>query len=85
MEVTRCVDLFMAELSAVLSRGLRHVVSPPTATWQRSQLLHRTSSPYAKTVRTDPLTSGRQCSLLSTKAFASNAHDPCRLLMLKAS
>ncbi len=49
-EALRSQDLFMAELSAVLSRGLRHVVAPPTATWHHHGYLHDTATPYASHV-----------------------------------
>eukprot|EP00955_Chlamydomonas_euryale_P007047 74635-Chlamydomonas_euryale.AAC.2 len=31
----RMHDYFMAELAALMSRGLRHVISPPTGVWRR--------------------------------------------------
>lgn len=44
----RAHDLFMAELSGVLSRGLRHVVAPPTAVWaQGGGGAHDMATPYA--------------------------------------
>mmetsp|Transcript_32185 Transcript_32185/g.96098 ORF Transcript_32185/g.96098 Transcript_32185/m.96098 type:complete len:1123 (-) Transcript_32185:516-3884(-) len=35
----RMHDYFMAELAALMSRGLRHVISPPTGVWRRAPLV----------------------------------------------
>eukprot|EP00879_Flechtneria_rotunda_P012231 GHRR01012773.1.p1 GENE.GHRR01012773.1~~GHRR01012773.1.p1 ORF type:complete len:1051 (+),score=372.66 GHRR01012773.1:153-3305(+) len=43
-------DVFFSELSNVLSRGLRHVVAPPSATWHHRGYLHDTASPFAHKV-----------------------------------
>lgn len=41
----------MGELSSVLSRALRHVVAPPTATWTHAAgFLHDTATPFATEV-----------------------------------
>lgn len=42
---------FMAELSGVLSKGIRHVITPPTAVWYHdAKSRHDTATPYAKHV-----------------------------------
>ncbi|KAF6255218.1 hypothetical protein COO60DRAFT_237950 [Scenedesmus sp. NREL 46B-D3] len=43
-------DVFFSEVSASLSRGLRHVIAPPSATWHHQGYLHDTASPYAHKV-----------------------------------
>ncbi|MEW5314243.1 MAG: hypothetical protein WDW38_005754 [Sanguina aurantia] len=43
-------ELFLAEMAALLSRALRHVVAPPTAVWRHSGYLHDIASPFAKHV-----------------------------------
>lgn len=43
-------DVFFSEISAALSRGLRHVIAPPSATWHHQGYLHDTASPYAHKV-----------------------------------
>ncbi|KAJ9520835.1 hypothetical protein QJQ45_014031 [Haematococcus lacustris] len=51
-EALRSHDLFLAELAALLSRALRHVVAPPTATWTHAAgYLHDTATPFATNVR----------------------------------
>lgn len=48
---TKAKDRFLAEISAVLSRGIRHVIAPPSAAWHHQGYLHDTASPYAHKVR----------------------------------
>eukprot|EP00878_Enallax_costatus_P020352 GHUV01021506.1.p1 GENE.GHUV01021506.1~~GHUV01021506.1.p1 ORF type:complete len:850 (+),score=172.67 GHUV01021506.1:211-2760(+) len=43
-------DVFFSELSNILSRGLRHVIAPPSATWHHRGYLHDTASPFAHKV-----------------------------------
>jgi len=48
----RAHDMFLGELTGVLSRALRHVVAPPTATWTHAAgHAHDTATPYAQHVR----------------------------------
>lgn len=50
-QAARSKDLFMGELSAVLSGAIRHAVAPPSATWRHTAgYLHNTATPYAKEV-----------------------------------
>jgi hypothetical protein len=56
-EAVRSHDLFMAELSALLSRAMRHVIAPPTATWTHAAgHLHSTATPFTPHVRAWKLT-----------------------------
>mmetsp|Transcript_38308 Transcript_38308/g.85303 ORF Transcript_38308/g.85303 Transcript_38308/m.85303 type:complete len:1048 (+) Transcript_38308:131-3274(+) len=50
-EEVRAHELFMADLTAVLSRAIRHVIVPPTAAWRQADgYSHLTATPYAKQV-----------------------------------
>ncbi|GBF97200.1 hypothetical protein Rsub_10061 [Raphidocelis subcapitata] len=46
----RAREHFLAALSDVLSRGLRHVVAPPAVAWRRGGQLEGAASPYAANV-----------------------------------
>ena len=51
-EVHRARDSFMAQLSSVLSRGIRHVIAPPSAVWRHDNINpHDTAKPMAHKVR----------------------------------
>eukprot|EP00798_Chlamydomonas_sp_ICE-L_P013741 gene13740-19643_t len=50
-EETRAKDLFMAEMAAVLSRAMRHVLAPPSVAWTHDKTLgqrHDTAGVYTK-------------------------------------
>jgi hypothetical protein len=42
---------FMAELSHVLSKAIRHVIAPPSVAWKKSKSGSETANPYFKHVR----------------------------------
>ncbi|KAI8467147.1 MAG: hypothetical protein J3K34DRAFT_431559 [Monoraphidium minutum] len=47
---SRAREHFLAQLSDILSHGLRHVIAPPSATWHHNGYLHDSASPYAHKV-----------------------------------
>lgn len=47
----RAREHFLAALSDILSRGLRHAVAPPAVAWRRGGQLEGAASPYATNVR----------------------------------
>lgn len=49
-EESRTKDLFMAHLSSVMSRAVRHVFIPPSMAWQQNESLTDMSLPYSKHV-----------------------------------
>lgn len=49
-EENRAKELFLAELGGILSRAIRHVIVPPTATWHHEGYMHDTATPFAKQV-----------------------------------
>ena len=57
-EATRAHDAFMAELSSVLSKAIRHVISPPTAVWRHLPLSRPLSRPEPGGTKGNDLTRG---------------------------
>ena len=74
-------DLFMAEMSSLLSRAIRHVVAPPTAAWHHPGSRHDAATPFAKQVRGQadaPQVRGagsRLCSVPPPEAPPSSAYQ----------
>jgi hypothetical protein len=71
-ERVRSHDMFAAELAAVLSRGIRHVVAPPSATWRHAGNLHDSAMPFAKQVRRTLRSEVAPCSACSALGSCSS-------------